>query len=96
MTLQDQVLAYARKLKADNPQIDPGELRSMLRHRFSNEFTTSSVGSAGLVTNIADWITGLGKIFSGLSKLISPEQDASGIDDIIDGVMTIIEDGENS
>lgn len=89
MLKRDEVLAYARSVKAVRPSITAEELEATLRARFIDGKDPLATGALGAVANPMDWLLGLSVIFAGIAKLLG--KDYSGAVDVIRGVVIIVQ-----
>ena len=87
MASQLEVLSFAKKLKAENPNLTRSEMKGLLEARFVKGYDSSVV--LGAVNNPMDWLDGLSSIIKGLKRLFG-DDDSEGINDIIEGVLIIL------
>src|SRR5262249_10993331 len=94
---KSEVLKYARTIKKERPKVTEKELRAFLRSKFIDGVDGQAVAramgvTAGLINDPIDWLKGLLRIARGVRRLWK-HRDLKGIEEIIEGVIIIVEDG---
>ena len=87
-----QVLACARKIKAQRPRVTKRELRALLGARFVDGkdplAAAAPFSGLGAISNPWDWLKGLASILRGIARLFGDGEE--GVNDTIDGIVVIV------
>ena len=85
---EEQILAYAKKIKSANPSISREELQKILEAKFI--YSKDILLYPKAIDNAMDWIMGLASIAEGLVSIFKDKNKEEGIRRIVAGVVIIV------